>query len=266
VVTPRSLAFALLLALAGGAPAADLPEIKAAGGLRVLVSADEVPEMFSFADGPAPGFEREILEGFARLHRLKLEVVKVASFDQIISKLLRGEGDVITGINDTEARRRQVAFTVEILPSRTLLVTREPRVLRTVSELGGERVGVLRGTTWEEAARAAGIPGSRIDSFPDMEGLLQALRDRKNAAVVMSLSDFALLRRRQPDLRAGPFLGTPGSAAWAVRKADVQLLRALDGYVENMRRTASWGRLAVTYFGNDALTLLGRAREAPQNE
>jgi hypothetical protein len=65
VVPRRSLAFVLLLALTGGAPAADLSEIKAAGGWRVLVSADEVPEMFSFADGPAPGFEREILEGFA---------------------------------------------------------------------------------------------------------------------------------------------------------------------------------------------------------
>jgi hypothetical protein len=51
--------------------------------------------------------------------------------------------------------------------------------------------GLRRGTTWEEAARAAGIPGSRIDSFPDMEGLLQALRDKRNAAVVMSLSDFS---------------------------------------------------------------------------
>jgi len=257
----RSLVLALGLGPAGGLFAADLTEIKAAGNLRVLVSADELPEMFSFVAGPSPGFEREILEGFARLHRLRLDVVKVASFDLIIPKLLRGDGDLVTGINDTEARRRQVAFTVEILPSRTLLVTREPRLLRSVGDLAGERVGVLRGTTWEEAARTAGIPGSRIDSFADMEGLLKALGAKRNAAAVMSLSDFALLRRRRPELRAGPFLGAPRSAAWAVRKADVELLETLNEYVENMRRTASWGRLAVTYFGDDALTLLGRARE-----
>jgi len=79
-------------------------------------------------------------------------------------------------------------------------------------------------------------------------------------------SAFALLHRREPALRAGPFLGAPRSAAWAVRKADVALLEALNEYVENMRRSASWGRLAVTYFGEDALTLLGRAKEAPQNQ
>jgi hypothetical protein len=31
--------------------------------------------------------------------------------------------------------------------------------------------------------------------------------------------------------------------------------------VDNLRRTPSWGRLAVTYFGDDALNLLGRARK-----
>ncbi len=36
--------------------------------LRVLVPADEMPEMFSFETSGQPGFERELIEGFCRIH------------------------------------------------------------------------------------------------------------------------------------------------------------------------------------------------------
>jgi membrane-bound lytic murein transglycosylase F len=225
------------------------------------VAADETPEMFALVPGQRPGFEREILEGFARLHRIKLEVVPVQGFENIIPALLKGEGDVICGILVSEARRRQVAFTVEILPSRLLAVSRRPREIASARALAAERVGVVTGTAWAEAAIAAGVPPARIDSFPEMKALLDALRTSKVTAGVMSLSDFVLLRGREPELQAGPFLGPSRSAAWALRKEDGLLLRALDEYVENLRRTPSWGRLAVTYFGDDALSLLGRAHK-----
>jgi ABC-type amino acid transport substrate-binding protein len=229
--------------------------------LRALVAADETPEMFALVEGPRPGFEREILEGFARLHKVRLDVVPVHGFDNIIPLLQKGGGDVVCGILDTEARRRQVAFTVEILPSRLLAVSRKPKAIATVGALAGERVGVVTGTAWGEAATAAGVPASQIESYPDMKALLDALGSGKVTAGVMSLSDYVLLRGREPELQAGPFLGDVRSAAWAVRKSDRVLLRALDEYVQNLRRTPSWGRLAVTYFGDDALLLLGRAQK-----
>jgi membrane-bound lytic murein transglycosylase F len=229
--------------------------------VRALVAADEVPEMFALVSGPRLGFEREILEGFARLQKVKLEVVPVQGFDNIIPALLKGEGDVVCGILDTEARRRQVAFTVEILPSRLVAVSRKPKTIATVRELAAERVGVVTGTAWGEAATTAGVPASHIDSFADMRAMLDALRGGKIGSSVMSLSDFVLLRGREADLVPGPFLGEVKTAAWAVRKEDAALRQAIDEYVENLRRTPSWGRLAVTYFGDDALSLLGRARK-----
>src|SRR5262245_46339532 len=90
---PCEAGFAALacLVLSGAAQALDLKEIEARGTLRVLVSADELPEMFALAPGAsAPGFEREIIEGFARTHRCKPEVVTVPTFDQIIPMLLKG--------------------------------------------------------------------------------------------------------------------------------------------------------------------------------
>src|SRR5512140_3016263 len=97
------------------AAVADLPEIQARGTLRVIASEGEQPEMFSFDAAAKPGLEREMLEGFARLKRLKLELVKVKAFSDRIPALLRGEGDVVTGLVDTPERRKQIAFSAEIL-------------------------------------------------------------------------------------------------------------------------------------------------------
>jgi len=44
------------------------------------VSADESPEAFSFDPGGPPGFDRELLEGFARLQRVTLEPIAVKRF------------------------------------------------------------------------------------------------------------------------------------------------------------------------------------------
>ena len=59
----------------------------------------------------------------------------------------------------------------------------------------------------------------------------------------------------------GVFLGPPGALAWAVRKGDRTLLAALDDYVASMRRTSTWSRLVVKYFGDEAPEILKRARE-----
>jgi ABC-type amino acid transport substrate-binding protein len=240
--------------------ARDLADLKRAGSLRVLVSSDEAPEFFAFDSRSSPGFEREMLEAFARLHALRIEVVPVARFDEILPGLIRHDGDLATGIIDTEARRKNVAFTVEVLPSRLLAVTLGPHAIKSVAELPVERIGVVSGTAWGDAALAAGVPADHIESMQHMEALLQALRGGRVTAVVVSLSDFVLERRKGIDLRAGPFLGTTQKAAWAVRKDDTRLLTALNDHIESLRRTPSWTRMATAYFGRDALSLLGRAK------
>src|SRR4051812_9262563 len=89
----RFLVAAILLLPA--AARADMPAVQSSGRLRVLASADENPAWFSVAGTGAPGFERELLEGFARLHRLKLEVVPVSQWESAIPDLVAGKGDLI---------------------------------------------------------------------------------------------------------------------------------------------------------------------------
>jgi lysine/arginine/ornithine transport system substrate-binding protein len=252
------LSAAALVALP--AAAVDLPEIQARGTLRVIAAEGEQPEMFDFDGDPAkPGLEREMLEGFAALKRLKLEVVPVKTFADRIPALLRGDGDVIVGLVDTAERRKQIDFTAEVLPVRHLVVTQKPATpIRSVEELRKRKVGTIRGTTWARETLAAGVPESRVEYSPDTEPLLSALAAGRVEAVVMTISDFTLALGRHPGLEAGTFLGEPSRAAWGVRKPDAQLKAELDAYIDNLRTGASWNRLVLKYFGENALTALGR--------
>ncbi len=94
--------------------AQDLPEIKASGKLRVLaVTVTEGPQFMAFPGSPEPGFDAEILSGFARLHGLTIERVPVASWDALATALTRGQGDLVAGgYTDPAARREAVDFSV----------------------------------------------------------------------------------------------------------------------------------------------------------
>ena len=251
---------ALVLA-AGLASAGDLPDIKARGTLTVVALHDEEPAMFSFTAGANPGFEREMVEGFAKLQGLKIQAIAVKNADERFPALLKGQGDVVIGVIETEARRKIVDFTVEVLPARHVVVTHKPRkVIGSVGEFLAERVGVLKGSSWAKVAYDAGVPADKADSFDDRDQLLQALRDGKIGATVMSISDFTLATKRFPGLQGGLVLGDAGRAGWAVRKEDTQLKAALNEYLDNLRKGPSWSRLVVKYFGEQSLSVLGRAR------
>jgi ABC-type amino acid transport substrate-binding protein len=165
-------------------------------------------------------------------------------------------------IFDTEDRRKQVAFTCEVMPTHNVLVTLKPAppVADAAALKALASVGAIRGAKPAEAVAEAGVPASSLRLFESRDALLVALRSKQVAAVVLPVSELAIAERDFPGLQAGATVGPPGRVAWAVRKEDEALRQALDQHVTNARRGPTWGRLIVRYFGAQALTVLGRAR------
>jgi membrane-bound lytic murein transglycosylase F len=246
----------MLLWPPAGVVSADLAEVEARGTLRVLAAHDE--NWFSLQPGGPPGFEREVLEGFARLRRLKFEVVAVERWEEAIPMLLASRGDLLAGVNDTPARRRTIDFTAELLPARSVVVSLKPApVVKTTAELRAARVAVVPDTTWAEAAERAGVAASarvRVDDVPEA---LAAMRAGKAGAAIIDVVDYLQQRRRNPELQLGLSLGPAMSSAWGVRKSDPELRKALDAYLAEFRRHPGWSRLLVQYFGDDAPLVLG---------
>jgi ABC-type amino acid transport substrate-binding protein len=251
----------LLLSVAARATATDLPEIKTRGVLRVIAAAEEAPETFSFTGGENPGLDRELAEGFARLHGLRLEPVKAKTYADRIPGLTRGDGDVIVAIFDTEDRRKLVDCTVEIMPTHNVAVTMGSRpAVNSLAELKTLKVGAVRGTKPAEETLEAGVPASALQLFSALDEMMQALKSGTIDAVVVPVSELAVASRTTKGLVAGTTVGPTGKVAWAVRKQDTALRAALDDYLTNVRKSPVWSRLIVKYFGDQALQVLGRAK------
>ena len=131
--------------------------------------------------------------------------------------------------------------------------------MTTLAALQGHEGGDDPGHHLGARDRGAGVPEAQIQFFADTDPLLDALEAGTIDAAVMTLSDYTLASKRRPKLEAGVPVGTPASAAWGLRQQDAKLKAELDAYVENMRSGPSWNRLVVLYFGERALSALGRS-------
>jgi ABC-type amino acid transport substrate-binding protein len=263
---PASLLVALLLAASSPLPALDLADVKSRGTLRVLAVVGGSSNREFLNPSPAPGeplgFDREILDGFAKLQRVRLEIVPIEQWDALIPALQNGKGDVIAGrFTVTESRRKLIHFTSEVFPTRHVVFTRKPhRVVDSLDELRQEKVGTVKGTSMAEVIAAAKLPPGNVDDTIRTGTLPEALREGRITAAVLGVENVMSEQRRDPSLQLGMFLGPPGSLAYGVRKEDAQLLTALNEYIDNLRRTPTWNRLVVSYFGERALDILKRAR------
>ena len=262
----RAVLAVLLWLAASAAPAlADLAEVKSAGTLRVLVNLDRRrPEFFADASSTRPGFDQEVLRGFASLHRVSITPVYVNGWDALVPALLAGKGDLIAGrFTATDARRKQIAFTSEVFPYRLVVLTRKPhRVVRTVDELRGEKIATSKGSAMIEVLDAIGVPAAARDDSVATGGYVEALKAGRATATVWGVESAIASRKEDPDLQLGMFVGPAGSLAYGLRKGDTELLAALNAYIDGIRRTPTWSRLVVKYFGADAPEILKKARSS----
>jgi ABC-type amino acid transport substrate-binding protein len=252
---------ALLAVPARPAHATDLAEIETRGVLRVLMVPDDVRSFSKDLEGEAPGIDYEVVAGFARLRRLRLDVVAVAGWDRLIPDLVEGRGDVIAGaFTVTDTRKQRINFTVEVMPTRSVVVTRRPHPpVASLDDLRQEKVTVLRGTSMAELLTSLKVRTAFLEKRPDV-GLTPALRTGESSCLVHDVQTAISDQRSDPDLQLGMFLGAPASYAYGVRKTDHALLSALDEYLTNLRRSGAWNQLLVKYYGETAVEVLRKAK------
>src|SRR5688572_2340314 len=250
-------------ALLPSAQAAENAALAKRSPLKVLVFPEaDRPEFFA-VDGKNPGFEREILEGFAKVHKLTLDIVSVPKWDALMPALSEGKGDIIAGhFTNTEERREKVDFTQGLLPTRSVIITRKPHAaITTLKQLQAEKVGAIKGSAVLEDLLAAGVPRANIDDSITPNNILDALRAGKVTALVRSVPLAVLSQKDDPEIQLGMFLGAGSHFAFGVRKGDNVLLEALDGHIELLNQTGHWNRLVVKYFGANAVDILKKAQQ-----
>ena len=253
-----------ILALAGlclsgdaaTADGADLGTIESKRRIRVLVAANEDPELFSSGKSDRPGFEREILVSWARRLQVRVEVVPVRNHGELLAALTGDRGDLAVGLPKTPPALAAAAFTAGLWPQTQVVVARKPRAApASPEELKKVVLGLVDGSTAARSVAEVGVLTTRALRFPTRQRLVDGLRAGDLDAAVLPLWTFVSARREDEALTGGLLLG---GSSWAVDKDSVHLLHALNRHIEQSRTSPDWREISARYFGPEAGALMGQ--------
>ncbi len=156
---------AALMLLAGGAPAAEvtdtLGKIRASGVIKFGYHQDAEPFSFVNPQGTPVGYSLDLCRRIAAatsealgLKNLRTEWVLV-DYENRFDAVESGRVDIECGTATmTLSRMERVDFSLMTFVTGGGLVSRAAAPLRTIEELAGKKVAVIRGTTAESALKA----------------------------------------------------------------------------------------------------------------
>src|SRR5260221_904858 len=156
LVGPAAAA-ALLLAVAGAASAETLDRIRQDGTIRIAYRDDAPPFSLKGEGGAPAGYSVELCRAVAddikrqlKLARLDVTYVRVTAADRF-EAIEKGRADLLCeATTATLSRRKLVDFSIATFVSGASLMIK-PGGPTTYEGLAGQKIGVLGGTTTEEA-------------------------------------------------------------------------------------------------------------------
>lgn len=240
--------------------------------IRVLVHFSRTK--FFVADGVPRGFEHDLMKEFEAYYnrrtgpgQVKIPVIFIpVLFDQLIPMLRDGRGDVAAGLlTITEERKKRVQFTLPYIRNvaEVVIANAAAPPIASVEDLSGRKVHVLRGSSYAERLRALNRrlwrlakPRVRIVEMPS-DTSTEDLLEMVNAGIFLyAVADDYLGKlwaQVLPQLRVlNVRLSEDNDIAWAVRRNNPRLLRALNEFIaqgkDRLSRQAA--ELHYRYFQN----------------
>jgi membrane-bound lytic murein transglycosylase F len=216
------------------APLTDLPEVKDSGVLVVL-TLNSSTSYFDYRGEPM-GFQYELAQQFAAHLGVELEVKVGSSVNDLVSKLLRGEGDLIAyNLPVTKEYKDSVDFCGEDIITHQVLVQRNGRgrqPLTNVTQLVGKEVYVKPGRYLDRLTNLDKELGGGILIHVVDEDSITAedlITEVSNGSIEYTVcdNDLAQLNRTYyPNLDISLQVSFDQRASWAVRKTSPLLSQA----------------------------------------
>lgn len=253
---------------ASGAAVAAPDRIKTAGKVVFCSDISYAPEEFYAADGTtAQGSDIDIANQIAKYWGVQAQIDNTP-FDAIIPSLTAKKCDlIISGMNDTAERQKQVDFVDYLKVGQGLLVPAgNPKGIHTLEDLSGKTVAVQTGTTNLDALtaenvklKAAGKPEINIQTFEKDTVAFQQLGLGRVDAYSTD-SPVVAYYNSLPD-NAGKFEigGTPIDPApigIAMNKDDTGMKAAVQAAVDQMYADGSLTSILAKWGMTNAVVLL----------
>lgn len=252
----------------GGGTIAVPDTIKTAGQLVWCVDVSYPPEEFYAEDGTtAQGSDVDIANEIGARFGVKTQIDNTG-FDGIIPALLAKKCDlIISGMNDTEERAKQVDFVDYLKVGQGLLVPAgNPKSIHTLDDLSGKAVAVQLGTTNKDALdakntelKAAGKAGIDIQTFEkDTDAFQQLALGRVDA--FSTDSPVVAFYNSKPENKGKFEIGgtpiDPAPIGIAVRKEDTALKTAVQAAIDAMYADGTMESITDKWGMTDAVVFL----------
>ena len=241
-------------------PAADgsldssLSQPAARGELRVITG--NSPHSFHVYRNEATGFDYELAREFAAHLNLNLRIVPKETWQDMVSALDRGEGDLIAGAEITRARSAQTAFSISYMEVQQHLVSnRERAPLTSLNDLSGRTVDLGRGSAhveFLEELQRRGINVSVRTHDDRSEGSLIPLVAKGEIDCTVAASNVAFLSRRYYPATAVRSLGEEAfiSLGWAVPLHARALLLSVNRFFGAITESGRFDEIYEKYHPN----------------
>jgi polar amino acid transport system substrate-binding protein len=224
------MVIACIPALAGGASADKLDDIKARG--RLLVGATESSPPFSYRDGDngIVGYDLDLAGEVAK--RLGVGIEKVALINaERIPFLQQDKVDLVAaGMTRAENRRGDIAFSLAYLDSPHKVLVRRDSDLAAVKEMASRKLALVRSASVDAELKAA-VPTMEIARLDDYRACFIALQERR---VDGFLADEILLRffaeksGAPQDFTFIADYALPRTAGFGIKKNETRLAEFVD--------------------------------------
>jgi polar amino acid transport system substrate-binding protein len=240
--------------------------VKAAGKLVWCVDISYPPEESYKPDGTTPeGSDIDIANEIGKRFGVQSEIDNTG-FDGIIPALLAKKCDlIISGMNDTAERQKQVDFVDYLKVGQGLLVPAgNPKSIKTLDDLSGKAVAVQLGTTNKDALDAknkdlvaAGKPKIDILTFQkDTDAFQQLSLGRVDAYSGDSPVCAYYASKNQGKFEVGGNPIDPIPIGIAVRKDDAELKAAVQATIDAMYADGTMKSIVATWGMTNAVVLL----------
>lgn len=260
----KKIALLITALLAVSAAQADtLSDIKSSGKITVGIDPTFPPYEYTSDKGEVTGYSVAIMRSFADNLGVKLVFQKTA-FSGILPGLISGSFNAEgSSLNVTAERAKKVLFTVPYSKTVNGVLMRKSDAEKfSEPRLSPDRLSGLRG-----AVKSASVPEQLLKSFNEelkkagkapitlisvdtLDQTVSTLMTKRADFVVDDIAVLAPIVKKYPDkiAQAGE-VGPSQWMAWATRKEDLSLNKAISDHILAMQQSGKLGALQKQYLG-----------------
>ena len=227
--------------------------------LRVITR--NSPETYFLWRGELLGFEYELMRRFASIHNLGLEMVVAESYEEMLTLLREGKGDVIAaGLSRTESRlaaakQEQVRTSIRYNRVDELLVAHQDNALITdYKDLKGRTIVVRKSSSfWQTAQELTEKYGAIVEAADETTATELLIAQVAEKQIDLTIADSNLMSIEQefrPEIVAPLVLKESIPYAYVVREKNPQMLAYLNEFIRKHYRKEFYNVVKNKYFRN----------------